>query len=194
MEQQARIAVFAGSARKGSVNRKLALVAARHARELGACVSVIELAEHRLAIYDGDDEAGSGVPETARRLRNLLVGQDGLIIASPEYNSSISPLLKNSIDWISRPDGDTPGLVAFRGKVAGLVSAAPGGLGGLRGLVHLRAILGNIGVIVVPQQHAVSNAGTAFDEAGNLVRDADDRAVRAVADAVTSLARCRLTR
>ncbi len=193
MEQQARIAVFAGSARTGSLNRKLALVAAGHARDLGARVTVIDPAQHRLAIYDGDDETESGVPETARRLRNLLVGQDGFIIASPEYNSSISPLLKNSIDWVSRPDGDTPGLVAFRGKVAGLVSAAPGALGGLRGLVHLRAILGNIGMIVVPQQHAVGNAGTAFDEAGNLVRDADDRAVRAVADAVTSLARSRLT-
>jgi NAD(P)H-dependent FMN reductase len=102
------------------------------------------------------------------RLKRLMVEHDGLLIASPEYNSSITAVLKNTIDWVSRRAGDEVPLVAFRGKVATLMSASPGALGGLRALVHVRSILGNIGVIVLPEQIAVAKAHEAFNPDGSL--------------------------
>ena len=188
MSNAPKILVFAGSARAGSMNKKLASIAADQARAAGAEVTLLDLAEHRLPMYDGDLEAGEGVPAVAEALRKTFLEHDGFIIASPEYNSSISPMLKNTLDWISRPDGDDASIVAYRGKVAGLVAASPGGLGGLRGLVHLRSILGNIGVTVVPQQHAISGAMNAFNDDGSLVKDANAAAVKGVADAVVRTA------
>ena len=126
------------------------------------------MAEYPLPLYDGDLESRDGLPTNAAKLKRLFLDHDGLMIASPEYNSSITPLLKNTIDWVSRPaDGEGP-LAAYKNKVAVLMAASPGGLGGLRGLVHVRAILQNIGVIVLPDQRAVSGAGNAFDETGQL--------------------------
>lgn len=121
-----KILVFAGSARSASFNKKLAAAAAGMAREAGAEVTLLDLADHRLQMYDGDVEGGSGVPEDARALRKIFLAHDGMIIASPEYNSSIAPLLKNTLDWISRPDGDDAMVAAYRGKVAGIMSASPG--------------------------------------------------------------------
>ncbi len=183
-----KILVFAGSARSASFNKKLARIAAGMARNAGGEVTELDLADHRLQMYDGDVEAGSGVPEDARALRKIFLAHDALIIASPEYNSSISPLLKNTLDWISRPDGDDAMVAAYRGKVAGIMSAAPGALGGLRGLVHLRSILGNIGVTMVPQQVAISGAAAAFNEDGSLVNEAHTGQVKAVVDAVVRTA------
>ncbi len=163
-----RILAFAGSARKDSFNKKLLRVAVRAAEEAGAEVTLLDLAEYSLPLYDGDSEARDGLPTNAAKLKQLFLDHDGLMIAAPEYNSSITPLLKNTIDWISRPaDGEGP-LAAYKNKVAVLMAASPGGLGGLRGLVHVRAILQNIGVIVLPDQRAVSGAGNAFDETGQL--------------------------
>ncbi len=163
-----KILALAGSLRKDSFNKKLVRVAAAQAREAGAEVTVVDLADFRMPVYDGDLEASDGVPEPARKLRGIMMEHQGLLIASPEYNSSVSGAFKNVIDWVSRADQGVPSTAAFQGKVAGIMSAAPGALGGLRGLVHLRSILGNIGVIVVPEQIAVSSAGAAFDEAGQL--------------------------
>jgi chromate reductase len=179
-----KILIFAGSARSASFNKKLAAAAAGMAREAGAEVTLLDLADHRLQMYDGDDEAGSGVPEDARALRRIFLAHDGLIIASPEYNSSIAPILKNTLDWISRPDGDDAMVAAYRGKVAGIMSASPGALGGLRGLVHLRSILGNIGVTMVPQQVAINGAAKAFNEDGSLADEGQAGQVKAVVDAV----------
>ncbi|MCH7751730.1 MAG: NAD(P)H-dependent oxidoreductase [Planctomycetes bacterium] len=163
-----RILAFAGSARKDSFNKKLLRVAVRAAEEAGAEVTLLDLAEYPLPLYDGDLEARDGLPTNAAKLKRLFLDHDGLMIAAPEYNSSITPLLKNTIDWVSRPaDGEGP-LAAYKNKVAVLMAASPGGLGGLRGLVHVRAILQNIGVIVLPDQRAVSGAGNAFDETGQL--------------------------
>jgi len=163
-----RILAFAGSARKDSFNKKLLRVAVRAAEEAGAEVTLLDLAEYSLPLYDGDSEAQDGLPTNAAKLKQLFLDHDGLMIAAPEYNSSITPLLKNTIDWVSRPaDGEGP-LAAYKNKVAVLMAASPGGLGGLRGLVHVRAILQNIGVIVLPDQRAVSGAGNAFDETGQL--------------------------
>ena len=154
----AKILAFAGSLRKDSFNKQLAKVAAERARALGAEVTLIDLADYRLPVYDGDLEAEQGVPEAAQQLQALFKEHQALLIACPEYNSSITPVLKNTIDWVSRPAGDNGMLAAYKGKVAGIMAASPGGLGGLRGLVHVRAILGNIGVTVVPSQVAVSKA------------------------------------
>lgn len=160
----AKIIAFAGSARKDSLNKKLVALAAERARAAGAEVTLVDLADYRMPLYDGDLESESGLPESAQKLKELFKAHDGFLIACPEYNSSITPLLKNTIDWCSRAEGDEEPLAAYSGKTAALLAASPGGLGGLRGLVHVRAILGNIGVTVVPTQLALSKASGAIGE------------------------------
>ncbi len=162
------ILAFAGSTRKESFNKKLVQIAVHGAREAGAEVTVIDLKDYPLPLFDEDLETSDGLPPHALALKKLFLAHHGFLIASPEYNSSITAVLKNTLDWISRPvPGEAP-LAAFQGKVASLLSASPGALGGLRGLVHLRAVLGNIGVIVLPNQIAVSKAHEAFDGGGSL--------------------------
>jgi NAD(P)H-dependent FMN reductase len=164
-----KIVAFAGSSRKGSYNQQLLAIAVEAARGAGAEVTVVDLRELALPLFDQDIEEASGLPEGAKKFKALLRASHGFLIAAPEYNSSITPLLKNAIDWASRTEtDDEPGLVAFRGKAAALMSASPGGLGGLRGLVTVRSILGNIGVLVLPDQVAISAAYEAFDETGKL--------------------------
>lgn len=166
-----RILAFSGSLRKESFNHKLVKIAADAAREAGAEVTLIRLSDYPMPIYNGDDEDRDGLPENATKLKALFKLSDGFLISSPEYNSSISAALKNAIDWASRPVPNEPPLAAFAGKTATLMSASPGALGGLRGLVHVRAILGNIRVIVLPDQMAISAAHEAFNADGAL-RDA----------------------
>ncbi len=168
MSEHPKLIAIAGSLRKGSFNKKLIKIAAAGARKAGAEVTIIDLADYRLPLYDGDLEAEEGIPEKAQELKKLFIEHDGFLISSPEYNSSISGTFKNMIDWVSRPEKGEPNVVAFKGKAAAIMSASPGGLGGLRGLVHLRAILGNIGVLVLPDQVTVSNAHEAFNEDGQL--------------------------
>lgn len=170
MEKQRRpkILAFAGSLRKDSVNKKLIRIAAEGARQAGADVTLIDLADLPMAIYDGDLEDREGLPPNAQKFKELMVGHDGLLIASPEYNSSISGVLKNVIDWISRPQPNEENLIAFKDKIACLISASPGQWGGLRGLVTLRSILGNIRVLVLPDQMTLPVAHEAFDEQGQL--------------------------
>jgi NAD(P)H-dependent FMN reductase len=164
-----RILAFAGSTRSESFNKKLVPIAAKGARDGGAEVTMIDLRDFSLPVFDQDLEAEQGMPENGKKLKQLFIDHDGLLIASPEYNSSITAVLKNAIDWASRPAPGEPSLVAFRGKVATLMSASPGALGGLRALVHVRSILGNIGVIVLPEQIAVPKANEAFKPDGSLV-------------------------
>ncbi len=163
-----RILAFAGSVRAESLNRTLLRFAVNIARSAGADVTVLEFKDYPLPLMDEDLESREGVPEAAMKLKQVFKEHHALLIAAPEYNSSITPLLKNAIDWISRPVPGEPPLGAFQGKVATLISASPGDLGGLRGLVHLRAILGNIGVIVLPDQFALTRAHEAFGAEGNL--------------------------
>jgi chromate reductase len=188
MANAPKILVFAGSARGASYNKKLAAAAAGMVKAAGAEVTLLDLADHRLPMYDGDLEASEGVPAGAKALRKIFLEHDGFIIASPEYNSSIAPMLKNTLDWVSRPDGDDAMVAAYKGKTAGLISASPGALGGLRGLVHLRSILGNIGVTVVPQQSAMSGAAKGFNDDGSIADAGQVGAVKAVADAVVRTA------
>ncbi len=159
-----KLLAFAGSLRRDSFNKKLIKLAADGARAAGAEVTFIDLADFPMPIYNGDDEAASGLPANAQKLKQLFIDHHGMLIASPEYNSSISAALKNAIDWVSRPDPKT----AFAGKTAAIMSASPGALGGLRGLVHLRAILGNINVLVIPDQLAINTAHEAFNPDGSL--------------------------
>ena len=167
----ARILAFAGSARKDSINKQLVRLGASKAEALGARVTLIDLNDYPMPLYHGDLEDAEGVPGNARKLRTLMLEHDGLLIACPEYNSSITPLLKNTIDWCSRPDGDTPGGIAYKGKVAALIATSAGALGGLRGLDLAREILSNIGVHVVPMQAAVGHFNTAFNAEGGLTDD-----------------------
>lgn len=183
----AKILAFAGSARRDSFNRKLIRIAVDGARAGGGEVTLLDLADYPMPLYDGDLEASDGLPANAVKLRQIFGAHSALLIASPEYNSSVSPLLKNTIDWVSRPTKDEAGLKYISGKVAGLVAASPGALGGLRGLVHVRAILGNIGVTVIPQQHAVSGAANAFD--GDKLKDeGQTKAVMAVGQKLAEVA------
>lgn len=181
-----KILAFAGSARRESANKTLAKIAAARAEAAGAEVTLIDLADFRLPVYDGDLEAESGLPENARKLKALFVAHDALLIACPEYNSSITPLLKNTIDWVSRAEGDEAPLAAYQGKTAALVATSPGGLGGLRGLVHVRAILGNIGVTVVPSQLAVGRSFEAFGETSLKDERMDGVLTKVVAELVST--------
>lgn len=179
MSTPPRILAFGGSLRRDSFNQKLAALVADGARAAGAEVTVIALRDFPLPLFDQDLEEESGKPEAAVRLKALFASHDGLIIASPEYNSSVSAALKNAIDWVSRGDSDDePMLSALSGKSAVICAASPGGLGGLRGLVHLRAILGNIGITVLPDQLALGSAHTAFAPDGSLTDSARDASVR----------------
>lgn len=171
-----KILAFAGSTRTDSFNKKLIKIAAAGARDVGAEVTLIDLRDFPMPLYDGDLEQRDGIPPAACKLKDLMLPHQGFLISSPEYNSSISGVLKNTIDWTSRQsEGEIP-LVCFKNKVAGLMSASPGGLGGLRGLVHVRSTLENIGVLVIPEQMAVARAHEAFNTDGTMKnKDQEDQ-------------------
>ena len=168
MSNAPKILAFAGSTREASFNKKLVSVAADGARDAGAEVTVIDLRDFPMPLYDGDLEANEGLPEPVQRLKALFLEHQGLLIASPEYNGSMSAVLKNTIDWVSRSAEGEGGLAAYKNKVAGVMAASPGRLGGLRGLVHVSQVLSGLGVLVLPQQHALGGAGEAFDDKGDL--------------------------
>jgi chromate reductase, NAD(P)H dehydrogenase (quinone) len=168
MARVPRILAFAGSLRKESFNKKLVQIAIAGARAAGAEVTYLDLRDLPLPILDQDLEARDGLPPNGRQLKDLMLAHEGFLISCPEYNSSITAVLKNTIDWASRPQPGEAPLACFTGKVAALMSASPGALGGLRGLVHVRAILGNIGVLVLPEQTAVPKAQEAFQPDGKL--------------------------
>lgn len=175
-----KILAFAGSTRADSFNKKLVNVAAIGANEAGADVTVIDLKDFPMPLYDEDLERNEGLPSNAQKLKDLMLEHHGFLISSPEYNSSISGVLKNTIDWTSRPRDGEPPLACFQDKIAGLMSASPGGLGGLRGLVHVRAILENMGMIALPNQVAVSKAQEAFDAQGNLNDKKQEQKVKSI--------------
>lgn len=163
-----RIVALAGSLRQESYNKRLLKIAIAAAEAAEAEVTALDLRDFPLPLFDEDLEAQQGAPLNAQKLKAIFRIQEGFLFACPEYNSSITGVFKNAIDWISRPTPGDPPLVAFADKVAGLMSASPGALGGLRGLVHVRAILGNINVLVLPEQVAVPRAFDAFQPDGTL--------------------------
>ncbi len=178
MSSQLKILGFAGSTRSASVNKQLLKAAAHQAGTHGIDVTIIDLKEYPLPLYDGDEEESGGMPANALKIKQLIAKHDAVCIASPEYNASLTGVLKNTIDWTSRPGGeDDPGAVWQEQPVV-LFSASPGGLGGIRALNHLRAVLLNVSALVLPAQFALGQAHTAFDDQGHLkdatARDAVD--------------------
>jgi chromate reductase, NAD(P)H dehydrogenase (quinone) len=161
----ARILAFAGSSRVGSWNRKVLDVAAAGARDAGAQVTVVDLADYPMPIYNADWHVEHGVPPAMLELRALMMASNGLLIASPEYNTSLTPLLKNTIDWLSQDVNGESGDAPFRGKVGGLMGASNGAFGTIRALPHVSAILANLGVLMLPVV-AVPAVAKAFDASG----------------------------
>jgi NAD(P)H-dependent FMN reductase len=166
-----KILVMSGSCRGGSYNGKLASLAAKKLAILDADVTHLSLKDYPLPIYDGDLEQTSGVPDNAKKLHRHFQGQDGIFLACPEYNAGITPLLKNTLDWISRVK--EPGE-AYKSKVFAIGAASPGAFGGMRGLIGMRTILEvGLGAMVLPQMVSVARAASAFDDRGELT---DERA------------------
>lgn len=153
-----KILAFAGSTRADSYNKKLVLEAAEQARQMGAKVTVIDLKDFSMPFYDADLEKKTGMPENAKKLRKMMIEHDGMIIATPEYNASVSAVLKNALDWTSRSETGGSSRDAYKGKKVVIMSAAAGKGGGARALVHLRAILEDVGATVVPSQVGVARA------------------------------------
>ena len=180
--------IFAGSTRSDSLHRKLARAAAAELRGRGVEVTLADLAEFPMPLYDGDFEASNGLPPAAHAFRKLLADHDLLVIASPEYNGSFPALVKNVIDWTSRPAaaGERP-TALYRGKKAALLAGSPGPGGGRRGLRHLRELLEMIGVTVVAEPVAIAGAFDAFSASGELVRADAVEAVGRWADEVVGL-------
>lgn len=177
-----KLLFLSGSAREASFNKRLARLGHRIADANGIPSAFADLADYPMPIYSGDDESANGPPENARKLKALMALHEGILIASPEYNASISPLLKNALDWVSRvrddEDGDGSGpLDVYRTRVFALAAASPGGTGGMRGLVTVRTVLEmGLGALVLPEQFLVPRAMNAFDADGHLVdKDAQTR-------------------
>ncbi len=178
-----RILAFSGSARLGSLNRKFLSVGVRAVREAGGEVTLIDLNDYVLPLYHGDLEEAAGLPANAAKLIGLIAGHSALLIASPEYNSMITPLLKNTLDWCTRGDTDP-----FGGKVAAVISASPGALGGIRSLQLAQQLLLKLGCHIVPGQVMLPHADKAFDANGELVEPRSLKAVQALAVALVRTA------
>lgn len=187
-----KLLAIPGSARHGSLNGRLLAAAAKAAQSRGAQVETIDLRGLALPLYDGDLEKSAGVPEGARRLRDALLAVDGVLLATPEYNGFPTPLLVNSLDWLSRlqAEGTAPaGLAVTAGKPVGIVSASPGLLGGLRSLNFTRQYLSMaFAMMPVPQQFALSKANEAFDESGVLKDPKHQAALDAVVGSLLRVA------
>ena len=183
-----RILAFSGSLRTDSWNGKLVRASLEGARAAGAEPTFIALRDYPLPIYDQEIEDREGLPQNATKLKELFKSHGGLVLGCPEYNSSITAALKNVIDWVSRPAPNEKSLECFTGKVCGLLAASPGALGGLRGLVTVRYVLSNIGVIVLPQQFALQKASEAFGEDGKLKDPTQQKNAAAIAEKVAQVA------
>ena len=176
MARAPQILAFAGSARRESLNKKLLAVAVQATREAGGEVTLIDLNDFPLPLYHGDLEEAEGLPANAAKVVGLIARHQALLIASPEYNSLITPLLKNTIDWCTRADPNP--LV---GKVAAIVSASPGAYGGVRSAQVARQLLLHLGCQVVPAQCSLPHADEAFDPEGRLKDSRTHKAVLTVA-------------
>ena len=181
MQRNPKILAFSGSSRKGSFNARLLKHAVDAVRAAGADVTTVDLRDLSLPLYDGDLEAGHGVPENAKILRTQMIAHDGFLMASPEYNGSVSALLKNTLDWCSRPVDGIDGLAPYRGKTVALLSASVSPFGGARGLIALRTIMAKMGAIVLGEDVAVPFAQNAFDDSGALTLSGTTQVVQTLA-------------
>jgi NAD(P)H-dependent FMN reductase len=178
-----KILVIPGSHRNRSYNARLAALAAKELTLADADVSLISLFDYSMPLYDADHEVVSGPPPNAVKLKKMMAAHQGVFITSPEYNASLSPLLKNAIDWVSRVrERNEPAYAAFHGRVFALGSASPDMLGGARGLLALRQVLElGCGALVLPEQVVVPNAENAFDDLDNLKDARQEAALKALA-------------
>lgn len=159
-----KIIIIPGSSREGSVNRKLAQAIARKLEIMGADTTQVNLADYPMPLYDGDLEEAEGTPQGAKNLAAAIDAHHGVVLVNPEYNASLTPLMKNTLDWLSRDVGAKP----YQNRVFALASCSPGGLGGIRGLSHVRDVLVNVGAEMITPQLAVGQAGSAFTDDGDL--------------------------
>lgn len=165
---ETKVLVFSGSTREDSFNKKLSEEAAAVAKKMGATVTVLDLRDYSMPFYDGDIEAQKGMPEQAKQLRHLMMQSNAMIIATPEYNGSVSAVLKNALDWASRNEQGQPSRDAFKGKRFALMSASPGKSGGSQALEHLKVIIQYAGGEVIDPQISISDAYQAFTAEGSL--------------------------
>lgn len=160
------VLAISGSTRRASWNTRLLGIVASELGLQGVAIVEHSFREQPLLLYDPDSEAEMGIPDAVLRLRGQISQCDGLLIACPEYNGSVTPVLKNALDWASRPVGGENGLAPFRLKPILIIGTSIGPFGALRAIGHLRAVLGKMGALVMPEDLAVPNAATAFaDEA-----------------------------
>ncbi len=186
-----KILVFAGSIRTGSHNARLAALATKELLLAGADVTRISLADYPMPLYDGDLEAQSGPPGNAHRLKQMMAAHQGVFIASPEYNASITPLLKNALDWVSRARdrGEAP-LAVYKNRVFAIGAASDSPYGGLRSLMTLRQVLElGCGALVIPDQITVMRASEAFDDMDNLKDERAAALLKRIAQRLTDMAR-----
>ncbi|MFW7344885.1 MAG: NADPH-dependent FMN reductase [Pigmentiphaga sp.] len=183
-----KILAFAGSSRGASLNKLLLAVAADGARAAGAEVTQIDLRDYPMPIYDGDDEMQSGVPDNALVLRGLIAEHDALLVATPEYNGSVTALLKNALDWCSRPINGEDGLLPYRGKMVALLAASMSPFGGIRAVTHTRGIFNKMGAIVLPDEVLLPQAQHAFDAGGNLLNETARQLARQLGAALAAKA------
>lgn len=186
-----KILVFAGSIRTGSYNARLAALASKELALAGAEVTRISLLDYPMPIYDADLEAKSGQPENAVKLKQMMMAHHGVFIASPEYNASVTPLLKNTIDWISRVrEGREVALAAYRNRAFAIGGASNNVYGALRSLMALRQVLElGCGALVIPEQITVFRAAEAFDEMDNLKEERAANQLNAVVRRLIEAAR-----
>lgn len=189
MSNQPKILVFAGSAREGSYNKKLARLAAKAAEKAGAVATFIDLRDLPMPLFDEDLEARDGEHPNAKTFKDHMKAHDGFIIVSPENNGTYSALLKNVIDWASRKRTGETKFECFADKITVLMSASPGPLGGMRGLVSLRILLSNIQILVLPDQLTLSSADKAFNEDGSLKDPAKQESVEQLATKLVGMVR-----
>jgi len=185
-----KILVIPGSLRTGSHNARLAALAAKELALVEAEVTRISLEDFPLPLFDADLAASSGMPQAAIRLKQMLMSHRGVFITSPEYSASVTPLLKNAIDWVSRVrEGTEPTYAAFKNRVFAIGAAANSGNGGLRSLMALRQILElGCGALVIPEQVSVPRAEQAFDDMDNLKDETAAAAMKAMARRLVDLA------
>ena len=187
-----RIVVMAGSRRREALSRRVAAACVRALDAAGAEVERVELDDYPAPLYDGDLEAASGLPEAIVRLQRVLHASDGVLVVNPEYNGSLTPLLKNTHDWCSRPnpaDPERSGGKVYAGRAAAVVGSSPGALGGMRVLFHIRDVLGYLGMQVIPQQLAVGKAGEAVGDDDRLRDAAQQEMLDKLAAALVDTAR-----
>ena len=186
-----KVLVFAGSIRSGSYNARLAALAARELARAEADVTLISLADFPMPLYDGNAEAASGAPENAAKLKRLMCVHHGVFIASPEYNASLTPLLKNTLDWVSRVrEPREPPLAAYKNRVFAIGAASNGTYGGMRSLMALRHVLElGCGALVIPEQVAVREAANAFDDNDGLKDERTAGLLKTVVNRLVEMAR-----